>query len=143
MVGSGNRVLGFVFAPKGISSQRPLGRNEFLRGVGKGLYTSGKCVNRTLFRGLFLGNVRLIAGIGGGVEGSLVDVTSGVLLEGETLVRAIGSRLGGVTRVRRSERHSFDGFVTGSLSTVTTCYFFRGGPTVSMGFIGSKRLTVF
>lgn len=38
---------------------------------------------------------------------------------------------------------SFGGFVTGALSTVATCYFFGGGPTVSISFIGSKRLELF
>ncbi len=135
----------FILANTGIDSGSP-GIFGILTGhLCNGLFTSGNCVSRGLFSFLFRRKVRLIAKLHMGVGGGLVPFCSEVVLHGECVVRAVGSVLGGATRVMRSHRESMDGFVVGLVSTLKTCYFFSGGPgTLRKCYVRSAgRLALF
>lgn len=134
-----------MLAKTGIDSGSPRIFGILTGHLCNGLFTSGKCVSRELFSVLFRSKVRLIAKLEIGVGGGLVPFCSEVVLQGECVVRAVGSVLGGATRVMRSHRESMNGFVVGVVSTLKTCYFFSGGPgTLSKCYVRrAARLDLF
>ena len=77
------------------------------------------------------------------MKNSLMSVAYKILLRKRALTETVNDELKNIAQIEHSRHHSFNNFITNSLSAIAAYCFFKKKPAIDLCFVKDGQLTIF